>query len=202
MPTLARQASRRYRRPTTRTTRRRSTYRKGKSWFGTKKSLPEMKRQHYEITDQSITSSVYTEYFAGNSISQGLNDNDRIGSRITGKFITSKLLFDNQSDSKAQLVRWVVWSPRSATNTLGMDGTSFINNKLFRVWKQGYLSINHDSARVLSINIPLRNKVFDYSGSAVTAPIEEDKIYISLCCVTSGMTVKLSTNTAFYYVDN
>lgn len=174
-----------------------------KSWFGTSRARPEMKRKHTNLDDQTVTgSAAYQQLFAVDGIGQGLTDSSRIGDRITGKYINSKFLFDNQSDTKAMLVRYCIWSPKSTTQTLALTGTNFINNKLFRVWKQGYLSINHDSAKVLSVNIPLKNKVFDFSGDDTTLPVSQDRIYLTMTCVTSGMTVKFTHNTTVYYVDN
>jgi hypothetical protein len=162
-----------------------------------------MKRKHTNLDDQTVTgSAAYQQLFAVDGIGQGLTDSSRIGDRITGKYINSKFLFDNQSDTKAMLVRYCIWSPKSTTQTLALTGTNFINNKLFRVWKQGYLSINHDSAKVLSVNIPLKNKVFDFSGDDTTLPVSQDRIYLTMTCVTSGMTVKFTHNTTVYYVDN
>lgn len=190
-----------YRRP--RTQRRTRKPRVGKSWFGTSRARPEMKRKHTSVEDQSITgAAAYQQVFAFDGIGQGLNDSSRIGSRITGKYINSKFMFDNQSDNKAMLVRYCIWTPKSTTQTLALTGTNFINNKLFKVYKTGYVAVNHDSAKILSINIPLKNRVFDFSGDDTTFPISEDRMYLTMCCVISGQAVKFTHNTVVYYVDN
>lgn len=204
MPTLRRQGSRRTN--AARTIQRSFRSRRAparKSWFGTKRAKPEMKRKHTTVEDQSITgAAAYQQLFGVDAIAQGLTDDSRIGSRITAKYLSSKFLFDNQSDNKAMLLRYVIWSPKSTTQTLALTGTNFINTKLFKVWKQGYVSVNHDSARVMSVSIPMRNKVFEFSGHDTTIPISQDRIYLTMTCVTSGMALKFTHNTAFYYVDN
>lgn len=203
MPTLRRQPSRR-----TAATRIQRSFRRRravprKSWFNTKPARPELKRIQYSEDAETITATAlnFNKYLAGHQVDQGLGDDQRVGNRISAKYLQVKMLLENTNDAKAMMLRYCIWSPKSTTQDLSMTGLSSINRKLFKIIRTGYISVNHDSARVKTLNIPMYNKVIEYPSNDVDTPVNQDRLYITLVCVTTGMTLRYSSNVNLWYTD-
>lgn len=163
----------------------------------------ELKTANYIEDAEVITSTplVYNKMLAFHNISQGLGDvQNRVGNRITGKYISLKMLIDNQNNEKAAIMRYVIWSPRSTTDTLSIDWGTMVNTKQFRVLKQGYVSLPADHARVVSHNFNLHNRTINYNSNATTSPTNSERIYLSLVCCT-GQTVRYSHQCRCWYGD-
>lgn len=158
-------------------------YRAGYNRFG-RIAGPEIKQKC--LTRSGVTAAnTVQEIVIFPSIARGTQDDERIGARISGKYLNVKLLLFSQrlADAampvNAPVVRYIMWMSKDPTTTAaGVSAqmssftlVNFINTKQVRILKTGYITLSAaGTVKVKSLNLKLRNKTIDFiSNTDVTA---------------------------------
>lgn len=183
-------------------------YRPGYSRFG-RVSAPEIKSKVL-ARDGTMAAQSITDLVIFPSITQGINESQRLGNRINAKYLNVKLMLSKDRDAEINLpaspavIRWVLWQNKDPTSNAaatitGLSLTSFLNTKTIRVLKTGYTTLaNYGQAKVLKINTNLRNQVVDFKEDSDVSANTTQRVYLTL--YTSNL-VQYEYQSKFYFAD-
>lgn len=196
------------RRASTRTRGPGRGYRPGLSRFG-RISQPELKSVVLARSGDAAAAST-TDLTIFPTIDQGINEDQRIGNRINGKFLNLKLMLSKDRDPEINLpatpciIRWVMWQNKDPTSNAngtiaGLSLTSFLNTKTIRVLKTGYCTLaNYGQAKVLKINTNLKNQVMDFKEDADMTVNTTQRVYFTMY---SSNQLYWEYQSKFYFAD-
>lgn len=183
-------------------------FRPGVSRFG-RISQPELKSVTL-ARDGDAAAQAVTDLTIFPTIAQGIAEDERIGNRINGKFLNMKLMLKKRRDPDAQLpqdpviVRYVMWQNKDPTSNAnasltGLTLTSFINTKVVRVLKTGYVTLsNEGQAKVLKLNKKLYNQVMDFREDTDQTINTAQRIYFTMY---SNNQCNWEYQSKFYFAD-
>ena len=167
-------------------------YRPGFNRFG-RISGPELKTK--VLTRDGVTAgSTVQQIICWPSITQGIQEDQRIGNRINGKFLNIKLLLFSQRPDNATLpvnppvIRYVMWTTKDSTaqagNSTAMNNltlVNFINTKEVRVMKTGYITLSGaGTAKVKSLNWNFKNQTIDFIANSDITANTDQHVYLTL----------------------
>jgi len=186
-------------------------YRAGYNRFG-RVSSPELKSK--VITREGVTvGGNVQEIICWPAIVQGMQDDQRIGNRINGKFLNVKLLLMSQRPSDATLplnppvIRYVMWQSKDPTTAaVGISAqmssltlVNFINTKQIRILKTGYITLSGaGTAKVKSINYKMRNRTIDFIANSDVTANTSQCVFLHLY---SNQTFNWQHQSKFYFAD-
>lgn len=186
-------------------------YRPGYNRFG-RVSAPELKSK--VLTRGGVTAGgTVQEIVVWPSIVQGMQDDQRIGNRINGKFLNIKLLLMSQRPQDSTLpinppvIRYVLWQSKDPVS--GASGipaqmssltlVNFINTKQVRILKHGYVTLSSaGTAKVKSLNHKLRNQTIDFIANSDVTANTTQYVFLHLF---SNQTFNWEHQSKFYFAD-
>jgi len=176
-------------------------YRPGYNRFG-RVSAPELKSK--VLTRGGVTAGgTVQEIVVWPSIVQGMQDDQRIGNRINGKFLNIKLLLMSQRPQDSTLpinppvIRYVLWQSKDPVS--GASGINFINTKQVRILKHGYVTLSSaGTAKVKSLNHKLRNQTIDFIANSDVTANTTQYVFLHLF---SNQTFNWEHQSKFYFAD-
>lgn len=173
-------------------------------------SAPELKNRTLSgrgfINSNSVLDAVVFP-----SVTQGISENERIGNRINGRFLNIKLCMYQMLESDAGVARppttcrWVLWQNKDPTSNAagslsGLTLTSFINTKVTRIIKHGYITLGASGVtKVKSINNNLRNLVINFKEDSDVSANTTQRYYLSIY---SNEGAHYEFQSKFYFSDN
>jgi len=185
-------------------------YRPGFNRFG-RISGPELKSK--VLTREGVTApEVVQQLVVFPSVVQGIQDDQRIGNRINGKFLNIKLLLmsqrppDNTLPLNPPVIRYVMWQTKDSTATAGNSTSmnnltlvSFLNTKEVRVLKTGYITLSGaGTAKVKSLNHKMYNQTIDFIANSDATANTSQYIYLTLY---SNQIFNWKHQSKFYFAD-
>lgn len=185
-------------------------YRVGYNRFG-RVSNPELKSKVL-TRDGTTAAATVQQLVVWPSIVQGIQDDQRIGNRIAGKFLNIKLILwsqrpaDNTLPIIPPVIRYVLWTTKdsttiagSATNMDNLTLSNFLNTKSTRLLKHGYITLSASgAAKVKHINHKLYNKTIDYVANTDVTANTSQHIYLTLY---SNQLFSWEHQSKFYFAD-
>ena len=186
-------------------------YRPGYNRFG-RVSGPELKSKVL-FRDGVTAANTVQEIVCWPAITQGFQDDQRIGNRINAKFLNVKLLLMSQRPPDATLplnppvIRYVMWQSKDpTTNAAGVAAqmstltlTNFLNTKQVRILKTGYITLSSaGTARVKPLNYNFRNKTIDFIANTDVTANTSQCVYLHLY---SNQVFNWQHQSKFYFAD-
>lgn len=187
------------------------SYRVGYNRFG-KVSAPELKSK--VLTRDGVTAAnTVQEIVCWPAIVQGMQDDQRIGNRINGKFLNVKLLLMSQRPADAVLpinppvIRYVMWQSKDPTTPVTGIGSqmssltlvNFLNTKQIRILKTGYITLSAaGTAKVKALNQKLYNRTIDFIANSDVTANTSQCIYLHLY---SNQIFNWQHQSKFYFAD-
>ena len=187
-------------------------YRPGVSRFG-RIAQPEMKSQVEAYRLQLPEGQEYVTQIPPDNIEQGVQQDQRLGNRIAGKFLTLKMLLSmTQAGAPGaqtgNIMRWVLWSNKDPVGAAapslgpGFTLTSFINTKDVKIHRTGYMTFpSLGATRYKCINLKLKNRVFDFTDNQDDNVNTPQRYYISMWKPNNGTALQLEMQSKFYFSD-
>lgn len=188
-------------------------YRVGYNRFG-RVSNPELKSKVL-FRDGVTAGNTVQEIVCWPAITQGMQDDERIGNRINAKFLNVKLLLWSQRNNdvppsaaiNAPLIRYILWQSKDPTTAAAgvpaqmatLTLNNFINTKQVKVLKQGYITLSSaGTCRVKSLNTNFRNKTIDFIANTDVTANTPQAVYLHLY---SNQVFNWSHQSKFYFAD-
>jgi len=183
-------------------------YKAGYNRFG-RIANPELKHKTLTRAGAMAPDSVQ-EMTVWPAIEQGIQDDQRIGNRIAGKFLNVRLVFQSRRPDAATLpqncpvIRYVLWMNKDPTsNAAGtlpdLDLVEFLNTKQIRILKHGFITLSlAGTAKVLTLNNNLHNRTIDFIANTDLTANTSQRIYLS---VYSTQVVDWQLQSRFYFAD-
>lgn len=175
-------------------------------------SNPELKSK--VLTREGVTAAnTVQEIVCWPSITQGLQDDQRIGNRLNAKFLNVKLLLMSQRPDNATLpvnppvIRYVMWTSKDPTTPVAgiaaqmssLTLVNFLNTKQIRVLKTGYITLSAaGTAKVKSLNLNMRNKTIDFIANTDVTANTTQNVYLHLY---SNQVFNWQHQSKFYFAD-
>jgi len=186
----------------------RRSYRTGYNRFG-RISSPELKSKTL-TRDGVMAAATVQEFVVWPAIVQGMQDDQRIGNRINGKFLNIRLILSSRRPTDATLpqnppvLRYVLWQSKDPTsNAAGalpnLTLVDFLNTKQIRILKTGYITLDlSGTARVKVLNTNLRNRTINFIANTDVSANTTQRIYLS---VYTTQVVDWQMQSKFYFAD-
>ena len=186
-------------------------YRVGYNRFG-RVSNPELKSKVL-FRDGATAANTVQEIVCWPAITQGFQDDQRIGNRINAKFLNVKLLLMSRRPSDATLplnppvIRYVMWQSKDPTTpAAGVSAqmsnltlTNFLNTKQCKILKTGYITLSGaGTARVKPLNYNFRNKTIDFIANTDVTANTPQAVYLHLY---SNQVFDWQHQSKFYFAD-
>jgi len=181
-------------------------YAGGYSRFG-RIAQPEFKSKVL-LGRADVSALANTEVVIFPTISQGITEDSRLGNRICSKYLNVRVLFTTLTAQPAAaartcMVRYVMWQSKDPTTNAnlvlgGLNLTSFINTKVVKVLKTGYINMTPGHGRVLKINYNCKNKVVDFREDTDVTANTTQRIYFTFF-TTEGLRYEFQSK--FYFSD-
>ena len=188
-------------------------YKSGYNRFG-RVSNPELKSKVL-FRDGATAGNTVQEIVCWPAITQGFQDDERIGNRINAKFLNIKLLLWSQRNNdtpptapvNAPVIRYVLWQSKDPTTAAagvpaqmsGLTLTNFLNTKQIKILKTGYITLSAaGTARVKSLNTNMRNKTIDFIANTDVTANTPQAVYLHLY---SNQVFNWSHQSKFYFAD-
>lgn len=185
-------------------------YRPGYNRFG-RVSNPELKTK--VLTRDGVTPpATVQQIICWPSVTQGIQEDQRLGNRINAKFLNIKLLLMSQRPDNATLpvnppvIRYVLWTTKDSTAPAGASTAmnnltlvNFLNTKQCRIMKTGYITLSSaGTAKVKSINWNFRNKTIDFIANNDITANTGQHVYLTLY---SNQIFNWEHQSKFYFAD-
>lgn len=212
MPFLKRKKRNYFRKSNARTRRsNRRVYRAGYSRFG-KISTPELKHNLLQRSGTLTEDTPLVINLPPVSISQGVGEAYRIGNRINGKFLNTRLCLKSRMSESAvgafqrgTMLRYAIWQGKDPAGAIPpvwqdpMTLVSFLNTKRFRIIKTGYITFSAlGGTKVVTWNIKLGNRTMEFSADGDSSVNTKSRYYLTLF---STRDIDFDIMSKFYFSD-